>query len=501
MQQEPDAARELGNEVARRTLLQVTCNKQTDAPDQNRIYHGPLTDLADPLIARPRVRRSGSSEPRSAAATLWRVSYPVMVTSLAQLMLTIVDSALLGRYSTQALASIALAAPVYLVATVVVRGWATAIQILVARRHGSGQTEQVGVVVDIGLALGLALGVLMGTALLITAPALLEVIGGGTDLVDEGTEYLRILAGAVPFVAVTFALQGAFAGLGATRVAMTMALVTNIVHLPLAAALIFGAGLGVAGAGLSTLVATAAGAGYLLWYGRRRLAVQLPRLRAANLRAGRGVVPRLAGIGGPEMAMLLIGYTVEVVLFALVARLGTIELAAYRILDNLLGLSLTGIMGISTGIAILAGQHLGAGDPARAAGYHRTGARIGLLMAAGSALPLLLAPAAVLGLFTADTRVVGEASAAALAGVLGLIPMAFAFSLSGLLRAAGESRWVLLASVGSDIVLLIPLAWLFGLVLGWGLNGVFIAWIAFAAGYWALIYIRYRTGRWKTADV
>ena len=372
--------------------------------------------------------RNDDSESRSAVATLWRVSYPVMVTSLAQLMLTIVDSALLGRYSTEALASIALAAPIYLVATVVVRGWAIAIQVLVARRHGSGQDEQVGVVVDVGLALGFALGLLMGAGLLSTAPALLEVISAGSDLVDEGTVYLRILAGAVPFVAVTFALQGAFAGLGATRVAMTMALLTNIVHLPLAAALIFGTGLGVAGAGLSTLIATALGAGYLLWYGRRRLPTPLPRLRAGNLRAGRALVPRMAAIGGPEMSMLLIGFAVEVVLYGLIARLGTVELAAYRILDNLLGVSLTGIIGIATGIAILAAQHLGAADPEGAAGYHRVGARIGLLLAAVPALPLLIAPAAVLGLFTGDGRVVGQASAATLAALLGLIPMAFAFS-------------------------------------------------------------------------
>ena len=199
--------------------------------------------------------------------------------------------------------------------------------------------------------------------------------------------------------------------------------------------------------------------------------------------------------------MLLIGLGVEVVLSALVARLGTVEFAAYRILNQPAGVSLTGIIGISTGIAILAAQHLGAGDPESAAGYHRTGARIGLLLGTVPALPLLVAPAAVFGFFTPDIRVVGEASAATLTGLLGLIPMAVAFSLSGLLRAAGDSRWVMVASVGSDIVALIPLAWLLGLALGWGLNGVFIAWIAFACGYWAVIHLRYRTGRWPTAEV
>jgi len=54
----------------------------------------------------------------------------------------------------------------YLVVTVVVCGWATTIPIVVARRHGAGELQQIGRVVDFGLVLGVALGALAGVALL-----------------------------------------------------------------------------------------------------------------------------------------------------------------------------------------------------------------------------------------------------------------------------------------------------------------------------------------------
>jgi len=432
---------------------------------------------------------------------LWRVSYPVLVTSVATLLLTIVDSVLLGHFSTAALAAVALAAPVYLIGNVVVRGWATATQVLVARRSGAGQLTQVATLTDVGLAVGVALGAIVGVLLLVSAPVVLRLIGADTPVVGQAVGYLRVVAAAAPFAAAMFLLQAAFAGLGFTRVAMVMALLMNAVHMPLAIVLIFGAQLGVVGAALSTVISTAAGAGFLLWYGRRRLPTRLPALRARNLRAGWAVLPRLWAIGWPEMSMLFVGYVVEVVVLALVARIGVIELAAYRVLENVLGLSAMALMAISTGITVLAGQHLGAGNADRAVGVYRAGVVLALPLALLPTLPVLTGPHLVFGLFTTDVHVLGAAASASLAAVLGLLPLAYVFSLVGLLRAAGESRRVMLASFTADFLLLIPLAWLLGLRLGLGLNGIFLAWIAFGIGYWAILHRRYRTGAWRSAAI
>ncbi|MBM9466577.1 hypothetical protein [Nakamurella leprariae] len=59
---------------------------------------------------------------------------------------------------------------------------------------------------------------------------------------------------------------------------------------------------------------------------------------------------------------------------------------------------------------------------------------------------------------------------------------------------------MLVASVGSDAVLLTASGWL-GLALGWGMDGVFVAWIGFGIADGVIVGARRRTGRWRTAEV
>jgi Na+-driven multidrug efflux pump len=47
----------------------------------------------------------------------------------------------------------------------------------------------------------------------------------------------------------------------------------------------------------------------------------------------------------------------------------------------------------------------------------------------------------------------------------------------------------------------LPLGYLFGVVLGWGLPGIYISNVLDAAGRATVNYLRYRTGRWRTIKV
>jgi multidrug resistance protein, MATE family len=430
---------------------------------------------------------------------MWQVTWPVLVANLAQVLLVVTDTVLLGHYSTQALGAVALAAPVYLVATVVVRGWGTAAQVLVARRHGAGQPSEVARVAGVGLALGVAGGIVTALALVGLAPTVLGLIGGDTGLAAPGTVYLRILALAVPFVAATFTLQGVYTGLGATRVTMTMTLLVNAVNLPLGLLLVFGLRLGVTGAAIATLTGTVVGAGFMAWYGRHRFE-DLGLLRRGNLHGWRELAPRLWRIGWPECAMLGLGYGIEVALVALVARLGAVSVAANRLIENVTLFSFIALTACGTGVTVLVGQRLGAGDVEGAAAYRAVGLRLSTLLAAVPLVPVLLAPDAVFGLFTPDPRVVAAATSVILLAVVALVPLVFALNLGGVLRAAGDTRTVLVASVAGD-AFLVPLAWLLAIGLGLGLRGLMLAWLAYGLVYLAVSWWRYRGGSWRTSTV
>ncbi len=188
------------------------------------------------------------------------------------------------------------------------------------------------------------------------------------------------------------------------------------------------------GAALAILTGTVVGAGFMLWYGRRRFG-DLRLLRRDNLRGWPELTPRLWRIGWPECTMLFLGYGIEVALVALVAQLGAVSMAANRLIENV---TLISFIAAATEVALLA--------------------------------------------------------------VVALVPLVVALNLGGVLRAAGDTRTVLVASLAGD-AFLVPLAWLLALTLGLGLRGLMLAWLAYGLVFVAVSWWRYRTGSWRTSTV
>ncbi|MFI0487516.1 MATE family efflux transporter [Actinomadura sp. 9N215] len=417
--------------------------------------------------------------------SIWRLALPLMVAGLTQITLNVVDTVLLARLSTSALSAFALAAPVYLVALVIVRGWATAVQVMVARHHGADRHGEVVQVVRTGVLTSAAAGAAVGAVLYLTAVPVLTVLGAGHDLIGPGADYLRVLSFAVPFAAVSFTLQGACAGIGATRVSMYTALLANAVNLPLGLLLIFGADLGVTGAATATLAATAAGTGYVLVYARTRF----PHARAVpTVRITRS----LWRIGWPEMCAMGIGYLNEALLAAFAARMGTHDLAAYRIVDNLTLVLFTVLTGAATATTILAGQALGAGDRDGAEAWRRAGLRLLTVLHLVPSAVVLLVGGPLTSLIAADPAVADRAWSAIPLALFSLAPLLAALAYGAALRAAGDTRSVMVASVLGDYAALIPLAWLLGVHLDLGLPGLYLAWTAFGILYSLLLRRRHR---------
>ncbi|MFJ6636538.1 MATE family efflux transporter [Streptomyces sp. NPDC091376] len=418
---------------------------------------------------------------------VWTLACPLLIAGVTQIALNLVDTVMLARLSTRALGAFALAAPVYLIALIVVRGWATAVQVQVARCHGAGRHEDVARVVRAGLVMSAGAGVAIGAVLFAVAPTALTVLGAPDDVMAPGTDYLRLVAFAVPFAAVSFTLQAACAGIGATRAAMHTALLVNAVNLPLGLLLIFRAGLGVTGAALATFAATAVGTGYLALYCRTRL----PR-RTKGAHDPPGTAKELWRIGWPEMSTLGIGYVNEALMAGFAARMSTPDLAAYRIVDNLTLIVFTFLASASTAITILAGQDLGGGRHDRAVAWRKAGARLLLLMLALPSAAALVIGRPLLASVTDDPEVLDRAWSVTPLALLSLAPFAIAMSYAALLRAAGDTRTVMIASVTSDYTLLIPLGWLLGVHAGLALPGLYLAWTMFGVLYAILLLPQYR---------
>ena len=73
--------------------------------------------------------------------------------------------------------------------------------------------------------------------------------------------------------------------------------------------------------------------------------------------------------------------------------------------------------------------------------------------------------------------------------------------VAGGLRGAGDTVWTLIATFAGIIGVRIALAWLFVVVLGYGLLGAWLSVLIDQFVRWVFISLRFRTSKWKYISI
>jgi Na+-driven multidrug efflux pump len=147
------------------------------------------------------------------------------------------------------------------------------------------------------------------------------------------------------------------------------------------------------------------------------------------------------------------------------------------------------------------GQGLGRGSArdAEADGWAAIGLCLGVMVALSLPMYVLARPLA--SLFTDDPEALRLGTFWVRAIVIAMPAIALHFSAAGALRGAGDTRWPLVVSFAGLWLVRIPLALLLGFTLGFGMIGV---WAAYIIEYYlrAIVTVwRFAGGSWKTLRV
>ena len=439
----------------------------------------------------------GQDVPRTLDRRIASLALPALGALVAEPLFVLVDSAVVGTLGAAPLGGLALAGTVLttVVGLCVFLAYATTAR--VARALGASDTRHALAVGVDGLWLAGLLGTALAVALWVTAPALVAALGAPPDAVVPAVSYLRWSAPGLPGMLVVLAATGSLRGALDTRTPLAVAVAGAVLNAVLSVALVLGAGMGVAGAGLGTAisqVAMAVALGGVVVRGARRSGTSL-RPRRAGLAAGlRTGTPLLLRTATLRAAILVAAWVA--------AGLGTTALAGHQAVMALWGLIAFGLDALAIAAQALVGHGLGAGDlPLVRAVLRRT-----LLWGtvAGAVLGLVLAVAApfVARLFTDDPDVHAVVRVALLVVALTLPVAGWVFVLDGVLIGAGDGRylaWAGLATLAAYLPAALAVrAWADG-----GAVGLAWSWAAFA-GLFMLARavangVRIRGTAWTTA--
>lgn len=442
---------------------------------------------------------------RRVSAILLRLAWPVMAERVALTVLAAIDALLAGRYvGPEGVAAVGTGAIWLWLALAGAAGAETGAMALVAREVGAGKPRAALEAARAALGVSLLWGV--GAALFFstTAPLLMRLIGVEAGTAHHGVAYLRTAAWALPFLVVMHATAGALRGMGDTLRPMVALIAFNSVSLAVSFSLIsgvFGISLGVRASGIGFTAAAACGAAItLLFLVKGRGPMRLP-LRALFQRPDREAVRRFVRLALPvtlDEVQFLVAFLVYT---RIIAASGTTAVAAHtiamRIIDSVV------VPGFALGVAAttLTGQALGMGRPDLAERTGRSALLTGILIqVVGGGLLVLLGPS-LCRLFVEDPTVVSTASTLLRIFALALPGIGVLSAVAGVLRGAGDVRFVLLLTTIATWGLRVPIAFVGAVVLGWGAPGAWMGAVFDNTTRGLLAYGRFRSGRWKQIRV
>ncbi|MBR5232183.1 MAG: MATE family efflux transporter [Clostridia bacterium] len=444
---------------------------------------------------------------------LW-LAWPLFLEQVLSTLVSFVDTAMVGSLGAAATASVSITNSFVFLINGVVISLGIGITAYVARSVGAKDYEAARAYIRHALLLLLIIGLPIAAAPVILHKQIPLWMGAGEDFLEDAQSYLLITSSMRIFTMAMMVLGSVYRGRGDTKTPLKVNIIVNLVNVVGNYLLIhdphtlsfslfgadlsipmWGAGLGVQGAALST--------GFSWLLGGTALLVMLftkedpTKLSVRDsFRPDPQVIRRVVKLSVPAMLERLCMSLAGIVVAKSIATLGTTAVAANAVYNTAESLSYMPAFAFANACTTLVGQALGAKKISLAKRYAYTTVGTGLAVMFLTGIGLYLFANPLVRIINQDTEVVALAERC-LKLVAFIQPVqVIAWTFAGGLRGAGDTRWPFYSTAVST--------WLFralGAILcirvwGMGLYESVICMCFDFAFRSTVMFLRFRSGKW-----
>ena len=412
---------------------------------------------------------------------------PLIGSHLAQMILHVTDTVMLGWYGVEALASVVLGASAFFMVFILGSGFGIGVMGMIAAALGRGDETRVRRDTRMALWLSAGFGALSLPVMWWSDP-ILRALGQKPELAALAQEYLRIAGfGMIPALLV-MVLKSYLSALERAQVVLWVTLAGALANVALNWALIFGnwgaPELGVRGAAIATTATQVLGVALLALYAAWRPELRHFRLFQRFWRPDWEALGQVFRLGWPIGLTGLAESGLFIAASMMMGWIGTVELAAHGIAMEVAAVTFMVHLGLSNAVTIRAGHAHGRGDAAHLRIVALTGIGLSLGFALLAITVMLTLPGPIIGLFLDERQ---TEVAPILAFGTALLAVAALFQLFdaaqvmalGLLRAVQDTRAPMWIAAVSYWLIGIPAS--YGLAFGLGLGGIGL-WLGLVIG-------------------
>jgi len=431
------------------------------------------------------------------------VALPAIAGLSTQMVVSLVDSAMVGRLeeATYALAAMGIGVLATWALISFFSSLATGIHVIVARKYGEGDFISCGITLNNSLLIALIIGVVVAAFGVLFAYPVAHLFAVDPTVGDHASEYIFYRFLGIPAFLISVSYRGFYFGINKTKIFMFSGVITNLLNIVFNYIFIYGAfgaaRMGLAGAGLGSTLATLFDG---IFY---TTIILLPSYRKvyqnfSHLKIDKNIIKGIVKISLPvsfQNVFILIGFLSFVSITGLI---GIEEQAATQAIISTLFISFLPCFGFGIAVQTLVGNNLGAKKIDLAKTYGFETAKIATVYTIILGFIFIIIPQYVLLIITNDQFIISTAVPSLRIAGFAQLFYGIGVVLANGLQAAGRSFFVMKSEVITNLFIFVPLAYFFGVYLKLGLTWAWLALPVYIIIYSLVIYVKFSSGSWYT---
>ena len=413
---------------------------------------------------------------------LLSLGLPIVIGQIGVIVLGFADTLMIGHHSTTELAAASFVNNMFNLAIIFSTGFSYGLTPVVGSLFGKGMKAETGQALRNSLAANTLLAFIV--CLVMTILYLnVHRMGQPEELIPYIKPYFMVLLVSIPFVLWFNGFKQFADGITDTKTSMWILLSGNVLNIIGNYILIYGKlgmpEMGITGAGIATLASRILMVMVfcIIFFSSKRYSVYKKGFTSGRVNKKEFI--ELNKLGWPiagQMGMETASFSLSAIM---IGWLGSMELATYQIMMAVSQVCFMMYYGMGAAVAVRVSNFYGQNDMENVRNTSRYGFHIMLCMLVINAIPIFLLRNHIGGWFT-DSETVGIMVAQTIIPfLLYQFGDALQINFANSLRGIADVKPMLLYAFIAYFIISLPLGYIFGFVLGWGLIGV---WMAFPFG-------------------
>lgn len=431
--------------------------------------------------------------------SLMALTIPIFLELLLVMVVGSIDTLMLGRFSDKAAGAVGGMSQALHIQNTIFAFINLATSILCAQYIGAKNDKKIKEVIAVSLALNLVLGLVLGFIYFFSWSFILQKIKLPMELIELGKIYFKLVGGLCVFQAILLTCGAVMKSHSHTKESLYINLGVNLLNIFGNALFIYGwfgmPVLGATGVGISTVLSRALGAfaAFKIMCKYCNFKFKIEYIKPLPLKT----VKNILAIGLPTAGENLAWNIGQLLIMVMINSMGTAIIASRTYLMLIAHFVMTFSLSLGHATAIQIGQLVGAGEVDEVYKKCFKSLNLSIILAFVITFLFYIFRYPVMKIFTENREII-ELSVGIFFWMIVLeVGRVFNIVIINALHAAGDIKFPMVMGILFVYLVAVPFSYIFGIKLGWGLVGI---WLANAADEWIrgiAMFFRWKSRKWQ----